>query len=172
MHTSDPTMTHGTTPSLHARPLNRRGLRSFRKLFLTLPPPEDGGLAGIFRAEFVGPGWLRTTAPVALGLSGLGGGWGKQFDGSGRGINIVHRAGSLAHALPVAMTVADSLVDRRPCLKVTYPAGSPVPWPWVMDELRFLDDDTLLGLTIVNARPLRRVAFPFLLHHATNHAIA
>ena len=165
-------MTDRTAPSLHARPLNRRGLRSFRKLFLTLPLPEDGGLTGIFRAEFVGPSWLRATAPPALALGGLGGWWGKQFDGAGRGMNIVRRDGALSHTMPVALSVADSLVDRRPCLKVTYPTGSPIPWPLVVDELRFLDDDTLLGLTILNAGPLRRVAFPFLLHHLTNLAIS
>ncbi len=61
------------------------------------------------------------------------------------------------------------MVDRRPCLAVTYPAGSPFPWPQVVDELRFLDDDTLLGLTLVNMRGLNRLAFPFLLHHTTTN---
>ena len=162
---------HSTDISPHqtmrARTFNAHSLRGFRKLFITLPQPTNAGLDGIFRAEFVGPGWLRATAPTALVLGGLGGWWGKQFDGAGRGMNIVHRGSTLAHTMPVALAVSHSLVDRRPCLKVTYPPSSPFPWPLAMDELRFLDDNTLLGLTIINAGPLRRVAFPFLLHKTT-----
>lgn len=159
-------------PSRHARMLNGRGLRSFRRLFLTLAQPHAADLAGIFRAEFVGPGWLRATAPSALVLGGLGGWWGKQFDGAGRGMNIVLRGGELSHTMPVHVGMADSLVDRRPCVGVTYPAGSPFPWPHVVDELRPLDEETFLGLTIINTGPLRRLAFPFLLHSTTHLSIS
>ena len=40
---------------------------------------------------------------------------------------------------------------------------APTPWRWVRDELRAVDDDTLLGFTVVDLPLLRRMAFPFLL---------
>jgi hypothetical protein len=58
-----------------------------------------------------------------------------------------------------------SLVDGKPGVTVQYPKDSPFPWPLVVDELRRLDDTTLLGLTIVNAGFLRKLAFPFLLYY-------
>ena len=176
MYASDLTARSAVLPAapqtMRARTLNAHSLRGFRRLFITLPVPDAATLSGTFRAEFVGPGWLRKIAPTALVLGGLGGWWGKQFAGDGRGTNIVHRDGVLAPVMPVDLGLADSLIDRRPCVAVTYPAGSPFPWPWVVDELRFLDDDTLLGLTLLNLRGARRVAFPFLLHHTTNLPIA
>ncbi len=42
-------------------------------------------------------------------------------------------------------------------------ASGPLPWRWVTDELRALDDRTLLGMTRIDLPGLRGLAFPFLL---------
>ena len=42
-------------------------------------------------------------------------------------------------------------------------ASGPVPWRWVTDELRALDEHTLLGMTRLDLPLLRRFVFPFLL---------
>ena len=170
--TARPTEIPAVPQSMRARAFNAHSLRGFRRLFITLPTPDAATLSGHFRAEFVGPDWLRKIAPAALALGGLGGWWGKTFATDGRGINLVRRERHIAPIMPVYLGLADSMIDRRPCLAVTYPAGSPFPWPRVVDELRFLDNDTLLGLTLLNLRGLRRVAFPFLLHHTPNLPIA
>jgi hypothetical protein len=118
-------------------------------------------MQGIYQAVFVGPWWLRTIAGPGLYPLGLGGWWGKQFDGSGQGTNIVRRDGRLSPKLPVALAERSSLIDGRPCLAVIYPPESPFPWPWVVDELRSLDDERLLGMTLVARRPLYKIALPF-----------
>jgi hypothetical protein len=45
---------------------------------------------------------------------------------------------------------------------VRYLPENPFPWPRVVDELRWLDAKTLLGLTLFNAAP----PLPFLLHQS------
>ncbi|MBL8045789.1 MAG: hypothetical protein JNL09_04565, partial [Anaerolineales bacterium] len=53
-----------------------------------------------------------------------------------------------------------------PCVSVRYLPENPFPWPHVVDELRWLGGKTLLGLTLVNAAPLRHWPLPFLLHQS------
>lgn len=54
-------------------------------------------------------------------------------------------------------------MDVKPGLTVQYAPECPFPWPFVIDELRCLDENCLLGLTIINLGLLRSLAFPFLL---------
>jgi hypothetical protein len=126
-------------------------------------------MQGVYQSAFVGPGWLRAIAGPGLYPLGLGGWWGKQFDGRGRGSNIVRRGGRLSTRLAVTLVEAPSLVDGRPCLAVRYPSDSPFPWPLVIDELRLVDDRRLLGMTLVTRSPLNRLALPFLLTHQPDH---
>ncbi len=72
MHAPDQTARPTDLPpqpqTMRARTLNAHSLRGFRRLFITLPLPDDARLDGIFRAEFVGPGWLRAIGPHSPGL--------------------------------------------------------------------------------------------------------
>ncbi len=152
--------------------LNKIALASFRTLFLPLAPPALASMRGIYQAVFVGPWWLRAVAGPGLYPLGLGGWWGKQFDGRDQGSNIVHRGGQLATKMPVRLAEEPSLIDGQPCLAVIYPSESPFPWPWVVDELRLLDDNRLLGMTLVTRSPLNKIALPFLLTHRPDiHAL-
>lgn len=126
-------------------------------------------MRGIYQSAFVGPWWLRAIAGPGLYPLGLGGWWGKQFDGHDQGSNIVRRRGRLTTRLPVTLAEAPSLIDGRPCLAVLYPSESPFPWPWVVDELRRVDDRRLLGMTLVTRSPLNKLALPFLLSHRPEH---
>ena len=81
----------------------------------------------------------------------------------GRGLNLVQRGGAEQKIMPVVLEERPSLVDAQPTLTVVYPPGSRWPWPTIVDELRWLQEDTLLGLTIVTRLGLHRFAFPFLL---------
>ena len=143
--------------------LNRLPLGAFPGLFHELTPPTVEAMHGRFQAEFVGPGWLRRIAPPGLAPLGLGGWWGKTFDGRGQGINLVRRRGQLVEVIPIKLAEAPSLLDGRIGLNITYPPGSRFPWPIIIDEVRWLDDATLLGLTLVPKAGLHRLALPFLL---------
>jgi hypothetical protein len=147
-----------------ARRLNQLPLSAFKPLFTSLPPPELAIINGVFQAEFTGPGWLRKIAGPGLALVGLGGWWGKVFDGGGAGANLVRRNGVLQRIFPVQIALAPSAVDGKPSLAVHYTRGCPFPWPYVVDELRCLDETWLRRLTYVNAGPLRRLLLPFLLY--------
>lgn len=138
-------------------------LRNFPPLFALLTPPLLADLCGVYRAAFAGPRWLQAVAPQGLKPVGLGGWWGKVFDGVGNGRNLVQRGGAIQEVLPVTVAERPSLVDGQPCLAVCYAADSRFPWPHVVDELRTLPDGRLLGLTLANVTGLRRLPLPFLL---------
>jgi len=152
------------TISIQAQELNHQSLASFGSLFASLPAPTAASLAGTHRSEFVGPWWLRQVAGPGLVPLGLGGWWGKQFDAQGDGLNIVRRRGQLTTIMPVKLVELNSLIDGRTGLTVSYPRDSRLPWPWVVDELRRIDENCLLGMTLIVKRPLSRIALPFLLH--------
>jgi hypothetical protein len=157
------------TTDIHERQLTTGSLASFRNLFSSLESPALASIRGLYQSAFLGPWWLRTIAGPGLYPLGLGGWWGKQFDGLGQGSNIVRRRGRLSTRLPVSLAEKPSLVDGRPSLAVLYSQDSPFPWPWVIDELRLIDDRRLLGMTLVTRPPLNRLALPFLLTHRLDH---
>lgn len=142
--------------------LNQQSLGSFKTLFASLRAPV--AVQGIYKAEFVGPTWLRFIAPKGLWLLGLGGWCGKDFAANGTGINLLQRGNAVIRRFPVQVALAPSLVDTQPCQTVIYPRVNPWPWPRVVDELRQLDERTLLGLTFFKIGPLYRLPLPFLLH--------
>lgn len=144
--------------------LNRQSLGSFQAQFVTLQAPVV--VQGVYKAEFVGPAWLRWMAPKGLWVLGMGGWWGKDLAADGTGINLLQRGDTITRRFPVQVALAPSRVDKRPCLVVTYPTVNPWPWPSVVDELRQLDEQTLLGLTFFKIGPLARLPLPFLLHKA------
>ncbi len=144
--------------------LNAQRLGSYTALFSTLRTPDLAELAGMRKAEFVGPAWLRKTAGPALVLGGLGGWWGKEFLGPTDAVNLVLRGGSLKQVIPMKVAVAPSRLDGGPAVQLRYPPGSRLPWPWIIDELRQIDETTLLGMTMVAAGWFPRIAFPFMLY--------
>lgn len=145
--------------------LRQGSLAFYRTLFASLSPPTLSSVTGIYQADFVGPSWLRTIAGPGLYPLGLGGWWGKSFDGRGQGSNIICRNGQLSPKMPVTLAERPSAIDGRSCLAVNYPPESPFPWPWVVDELRSLDAKRLLGMTLFASGLLKGVALPFLLSH-------
>ena len=146
--------------------LNRRSLSSFPALFATLAVPAVSALDGRYRGHFVGPGWVRALAGPALVLGGLPGWWGKWFDGEGEGTNLLERGSRLDRAVPIHLEPRRSLIDGSPCVAVVYPASSPWPLRWLVDELRLLDDEVLLGMTMLTRFGLQRFRFPFILEPA------
>ena len=143
--------------------LNRMPLNQFRGLFASLSIPDPYSIHGVYRAAFVGPSWLRASAGPALALSGLGGWWGKEFSADGSAINLVLHAGVFSTRFPMKLVMACSFIDEKEGLALHYQPGNPFPWMFVVDELRRIDAETLLGMTIADVRGLHRLAFPFIL---------
>lgn len=142
---------------------NHMSLKKFREYFASLVVPDPTSLHGTYSAEFVGPSWLRTFAAPALVVTGLGGWWGKEFHDNGTAINIVLRAGKFSTCFPMKFVKAQSFIDHNDGLALHYQPSNPFPWMYVVDELRRIDETTILGMTIPNVGGLRGLAFPFIL---------
>ena len=56
-----------------------------------------------------------------------------------------------------------SWLDGKPCAALSYGAATRLPWRWVRDELRQLDEQHCLCLTFVDLPLLHRIGFPFVL---------
>ncbi|NIV19109.1 MAG: hypothetical protein GWN54_00270 [Gammaproteobacteria bacterium] len=138
-----------------------KSFREFRDLYATLDPPESP--EGVWRGKPVGPGWFVKLAGPGLALGGLGGWWGKDFDGQGGIDNLLERDGALRRTLPGKVREAASLLDGKPCQRIEYPKGSRLPWIWAVDELRQVGEGKLLGMMVLNVRGLPHLAFPFTL---------
>ena len=133
--------------------------QEYRDLYTTLNLPES--LEGMWRGRPVGPGWFVTLAGPGLAIGGLGGWWGKDFDGQGGIDNLLEHEGTFRRTLPGRVQQAESLVDGKPCLRIEYPKGSRLPWVWVVDELRRVGEGELLGMMVLNISWLPHLAFPF-----------
>jgi hypothetical protein len=97
-------------------------------------------------------------------MTGLGGWWGKEISrDDGEAINLVHRQGEYHRIFPMYFIQQISFLDRKPGLALRYEKDNPFPWPMILDELRRLDAETILGMTLVDLTVLRRQAFPFIL---------
>lgn len=148
--------------------LNQLSLREIRQLFKTLVPPEANSLRGLQRGLFVGPGWLQRLWGPTLAISGLGNWWGKDFDDKGKAVNLVRRKGLIERRFPMYLVEHVSYMDGQLGLALRYQSGNPFPWPLIVDELRRVDETTVMGMTLVDFGPLRRLAFPFILQPRDN----
>jgi hypothetical protein len=142
---------------------NQMSLTQIRRLFTQLDPPEHASLRGIFRGLFIGPAWFRKLGGPLLAVTGLGGWWGKDFDPDGKAINLVLRKGHYERIFPMYIVQQASHLDRKPGLALRYQADNPFPWPLILDELRRVDAVLVLGMTLVDVGPLRRLPLPFIL---------
>ena len=148
----------------HTAQLNQLSLSAIRKLFTTLDAPPRDSLAGLCRGTFVGPGWLRASAKPLLAITGLGGWWGKEIShDAGGAINLVQRQGEYHRIFPMYFVQQMSFLDGKAGLALRYQKDNPFPWPIIVDELRRLDAETMLCMTLVDLPTLRRQTFPFIL---------
>jgi hypothetical protein len=147
----------------HSVELNQMSLTAIRQLFTRLEPPEVGSLNGVFRGNFVGPAWLQRLWPPLLAITGLGGWWGKIFEANGSIFNLTYRQGNYERRFPMYFVQQVSYLDGKPGLALRYQSSNPFPWPWIADELRRIDSEMVLGMTLADVTPFRRMAFPFIL---------
>lgn len=147
--------------------INTAGIRQIKALYRRLPLPAPAQRNGFFRARFIGPAWMRATARPTLNLTGLPGWQGKRFITAETATNVLSIDGRTQDRLTMTVRPVTSLVDGSHGLALTYGNDAPRPWRWVRDELRAVDDNTLLGVTFVDKPLIRHFAFPFLLERAS-----
>lgn len=143
--------------------IRKQSIAKLKALFSTLQAPNADMRSGFYRAEFIGPWWLRLTARPSVALSGLPGWQGKQFLSNATATNVLRKKGQTRHALLMQCVNGVSQVDGQNGLALHYGADAPLPWRWVRDEIRAVDGQRILGMTIINLPLLRRLSFPFLL---------
>jgi hypothetical protein len=147
--------------------LNCLGLFEFPRLFAALEPPAPDILRGVFKGSFVGPRWLRGLAGPLLAVTGLGSWWGKDFDQQGNAVNLVLRQGQIQRRFPMLLKEEVSRLDKRPGQSLYYAPQNPLPWPWIVDELRILQPDLLLGMSMLRPPAFKWLALPFVLEAHT-----
>lgn len=140
-----------------------RSLKAFQSLFSLLNAPDPEWLNGRFRAEFVGPKSLQAIAPRLLPLGGLPGWCGKAFVGDKQAVNLLSNGSQVVEAVPMLPAFAPSQIDQRQALVLRYDQRAPLACRKLVDELRVLDETSLLGLTMVDLPLLRKLVMPFVL---------
>lgn len=138
-------------------------LSSIRSIYQQLYPMPISMRTGNYQARFIGPWWLRTLAPISLWLTGLPGWWGKRFIHEAEATNILMNKCGRTEKMSMHCIEDCSLIDGKPTLSLQYGGQARLPWRWVVDEIRVLDDNTLLCMTVVNLPLLKYLSFPFLL---------
>lgn len=143
--------------------LNRLSLFEFPEYFSSLAAPRAESLQGLYSGSFVGPAWLRRLAGPLLAITRMGNWLGKDFDAEGRAINLVRTKEGIVQKFPMQLVEQESLIDGKPGLALRYESNNPFPWPWIIDELRSIQHDLVLGMTITQIGPLARLPLPFVL---------
>jgi hypothetical protein len=145
-------------------------LSSLTSAFSRSRDPELSDLLGTHDGLFAGPWWLRYPAPFVIKVIGMPGWCGKTFRRSSVdtmliGDNLVRAAdGQIKPSVPITARIGTARLDRRPAIIIDYPDTASWPLRNITDEVRPLDDDTLLGLTYgIPAAP--STGAPFILRH-------
>lgn len=140
-----------------------KGLGYYRTLYQSLSL-KDVNLSGNYKAEFIGPWWLRATSPLSLTLIGFKGWLGKRIDPHGISINVAKRQSKFVEFFPMQLNLqGSSRLDAKPIITLEYAENTQWPWPKAIDELRPLNENSFLGITIFDFFLIRHIAFPFLL---------
>jgi len=141
----------------------QQNIKYYVALFKTLECPEDSAINGDYAAEFIGPSWLRFIAPKLLPLGGLSGWYGKRLLDDGGAINLLGPQDQLTADITMVRSEQPSFFGTGNALCLTYDGRAPIGLRGLRDELRSLDEQTLLGLTVVDWPVLRKLPMPFLL---------
>jgi hypothetical protein len=120
-------------------------------------------LQGFYAGVPAGPWWFRLGSGPTMGLTGFAGWLGKQALGQGRAVNLFQSPSGPKQRFPMTLGRRASLIDGQDTLVLNYPADARAPWCWVTDELRWMADGRLLGMTFVDAPWIRHMVFPFVL---------
>lgn len=145
------------------RDLSELNISRLKRAFAQGRSIEAKELKGFYAGVPAGPWWFRLGSAPTMGMTGFGGWMGKQFLGKGRAVNLFQAGASTQQRFPMTISRSSSRIDGNDTLTLIYPIDARVPWRWVTDELRRMDDGRILGMTFVDAPLLRHMVFPFVL---------
>ena len=137
-------------------------LKSISSYFSALPEYDGVDSTGLYKAEILGPVWLKTIAKLSLPFAGLPGWCGKRIEEDGA-INLCKVRDGIQERVHMQKAIENSWLDGRSCMVLSYDSSAPVLLRPMRDEFRRIDEATLLGLSIYNLPGLRRISLPFLL---------
>lgn len=136
-------------------------LATYMQVFRTLPPLLKEEFHGTFQGIVVGPAWFQKVFNRLMVVGGLGGWQGKEFGADGNGVNVVQRGGKISHVAPMlVLGTFPSAFDGQPTLVLGYHNGLHIH---INDEIRRLDERTVLGMTYLKYGFLKQLPMPFVL---------
>ncbi len=127
---------------------------------MALPSPQHLPV-GIFEVQWIGPIWFQRLAKLGLGLFGFKNWYGKEFLEKGEAVNLFRQFGDdlLIRKYPMKTTISPSVIDRKDCMLVSYPKNTRFPWPHIIDEFRYSDQNTLFGQSYAKFFPFFPLPF-------------
>lgn len=143
--------------------LATRSIGPLKQIFRTGRSIDASELAGFYAGEPAGPWWFRLGSGPTMEFAGFGGWLGKQFLGQGRAVNLFDCDGGSWQHFPMTLGRRPSLVDGQDTLVLLYPGTARAPWCWVTDELRWVNDGSILGMTFVDRPLIKHMVFPYVL---------
>ena len=149
--------------AIQVEDLQHASLKELRSIFEKLPAPDDDFRAGFFSAQFIGPWWIRLTARPSLHVTGLPHWQGKKFKTPELATNILYSPQGLTEKYLMNCVHGPSMVDQQQAVYLDYGSQAPRPWRWIRDELRVLNEHSMLCMTVIDIPVLRHFPFPFVL---------
>lgn len=143
--------------------LVKSSLSEIKQIFCELESSRQSIPPAFYRAYFIGPWWLRAMAKPSIALGGLKGWQGKEFISEAQATNILELDSLVIKKLQMSLVDIVSNVDAQQGMALDYGKDAPVPWRWIKDEVRVLDANTLLCMTVIDLPLLRHFQFPFVL---------
>jgi len=140
-----------------------RSVSGLEALFSTLKAPEDIPVNQRYTGTTIGPWWLRVLGWPLLNVGAMDGWKGKSFHSKGRVLNIVDKKGCTKEVMPIRASLESFSRGDGTVLLLSYPKTAPLPWNYIIDELRCLPDGRLLGLTTLKLPLLGIIPVPFIL---------
>lgn len=140
--------------------LSQRGIARLKQAFRQGRSVAAAELKGFYAGVPAGPWWFRLGSGPTMRMTGFGGWMGKQFLGEGRAANQFQTKAGIELRFPMTLARAPSRLDGIDTLVLNYPADARAPWCWVTDELRRMDDGSILGMTFVDAPLVKHLVFP------------
>ena len=95
-------------PSYHTA-----SIRELKKLFASLPVPEQAMRDGFFRASFIGPAWYRISGFPSVHVAGLPYWQGKKFLTPVSATNILRKNNDFVEALVMTVEEGISMIDGK-----------------------------------------------------------
>lgn len=143
--------------------IEKASLSHILTVFKGLQPASVENRQGFYRASFIGPWWVRFSAMPILALMGLPNWQGKKFLSIDKATNILQTKNGSIEKLEMNCHQQTSFLDEKMAVVLSYGKNAPLPWKWIVDELRVLDENRLFCMTTINLPMLRHLSFPFLL---------